>query len=224
MTDTGVHSLPRLRALSRVRHASLFLAVSIHVAAGYLITSSSHRSQGQAPGPGTVKILRVSLPPSSQVLPGARAALPATAEIARASGAADTGTVGTADRMQNAQAETSVISIAQPAGPHYFRMRDLTERPALLHDPVAALVIHIPGLPPQPVILRLLISDEGKVDRVVVEDSFLARDIERQVTEAFAKVRFQPGKIGRIAVRSQMRVEARLESVERRLPETGSPG
>jgi len=86
------------------------------------------------------------------------------------------------------------------------------------HDALAGLVLHQPGLPPQPVILRLLVSDEGKVDRVLVEDSFLGSDIERQVNEALSRVMFEPGKIGRIAVRSQMRVEARLEPVVRPIP------
>lgn len=106
-------------------------------------------------------------------------------------------------------------------------MSELTEKPALIDDPVANLVVRIPGLPPQPVILRLLISEEGEVDRIVVEDSFLAEGIEREVTDAFAKLRFQPGKIGRIAVRSQLRIEARLETMEHRLPAmapAASPG
>lgn len=116
------------------------------------------------------------------------------------------------------------IELVQPSGPHYFRMNELTQKPVLLLDPVAALVLRAPGLPPQPVVLRLLIGDEGKIDRVIVEDSFLAADIERQVMEAFAEVRFEPGRIGRIAVRSQLRVEARLESIESLPQVTNTPG
>lgn len=113
--------------------------------------------------------------------------------------------------------ETQGLAIAQPSGPHYFRLSELTEKPAVKHDALAGLVLHQPGLPPQPVILRLLISDEGTVDRVLVEDSFLGEDIERQVNEALSQVMFEPGKIGRIPVRSQMRVEARLEPIVRPL-------
>lgn len=125
--------------------------------------------------------------------------------------------------QQKAREKESAVVIAQPVGPYYFHMSELTQRPVLLHDAVADLVLRVPGLPPQPVILRLLISDDGKVDRVVVEDSYLAADVERYLTEAFAKVRFEPGRIGRIAVRSQLRLEARLESLEHRLPDMAAP-
>lgn len=125
---------------------------------------------------------------------------------------------GTERIEQRKKNEAPLVSIAQPTGPHYFRLSELTQKPEVLQDAVADLIIRMPGLEPQPVVLRLLISDEGQVDQVLVEDSFLAPEVETAIREAFAKVRFEPGRIGRIAVRSQMRVEARLETMERRLP------
>ncbi|WP_420476294.1 hypothetical protein [Noviherbaspirillum sp. ST9] len=109
--------------------------------------------------------------------------------------------------------EAQGLVVAQPAGPRYFRLSELTQHPSVKQDALTGLVLHHPGLPPQPVILRLLISDEGKVDRVLVENSFVGADVERQVNEALSRVMFEPGKIGRIAVRSQLRVQARLEPV-----------
>lgn len=114
--------------------------------------------------------------------------------------------------------ESDGLVIAQPAGPHYFRLSELTQHPSIKQDVLTGLVMHHPGLPPQPVILRLLISDEGTVDRVLVEDSYVGPDIERQVNEALSRVVFEPGKIGRIAVRSQFRVEARLEPTVNAFP------
>lgn len=111
------------------------------------------------------------------------------------------------------QHETHGLVVAQPAGPRYFRLSELTQHPSVKQDALSGLVLHHPGLPPQPVILCLLISDEGKVDRVLVEDSFVGADIERQVNDALSRVMFEPGKIGRIAVPSQLRVEARLEPI-----------
>lgn len=135
----------------------------------------------------------------------------------RARPIAPAGTPGKGER--GAKASSSLlVPIVQPAGPHYFRLSELTRKPEVLQDTVADLIIRMPGLEPQPVILRLLISDEGLVDEVLIEDSFLAAEVEREIRKAFVKVRFEPGRIGRIAVRSQMRVEARLEAMERRLP------
>ena len=104
------------------------------------------------------------------------------------------------------------VEITTPTGPYYFRSRELTRRPILLGDDISRLVVELPGFPPLPVILRLLISEEGSVDRVMVEDSTLPEAVESRIIEAFANVRFLPGKIDDIAVRSQLRVEVRLEN------------
>ena len=194
----------------------MILTLVVHGMAGILVATST----------GVPVEERKALPPKAMLqifLPNAGSAAaerPAVSSVQPVLAAYSNGTSTT--RRQHPREEVPSVSIAQPTGPYYFRMRELTEKPALVDDPVADLVVRIPGLPPQPVILRLLISDEGAVDRVVVEDSFLAEHIEREVTDAFAKVRFQPGKIGRIAVRSQMRIEARLETMEHRLPMTAS--
>jgi hypothetical protein len=114
------------------------------------------------------------------------------------------------DRTPNALAP--LVEFTAPAGPYYYRPRELTRRPILLGDAISRLVIELPGFPPVPVILRLLISDDGVVDRVLVEDSYLPEVIETQIVQAFANVRFLPGKIDDTAVRSQLRLEVRLEN------------
>lgn len=106
----------------------------------------------------------------------------------------------------------AVLALTAPVGPYYFRSSELTRRPILLGDAISRLVVELPGFPPAPVILRLLISEEGVVDRVVVEDSFLPESIESQIVGAFANVRFLPGKIEDAAVRSQLKIEVRLEN------------
>jgi hypothetical protein len=190
----------------------MILAVAVHGMAGILVATSNGVPVEERQ-PATPKPMQIFLSSSGSTSTERPAGMSAQPMLAAPSNG------GSMEKWrQRAKEEVHSIPIAQPTGPHYFRMSELTEKPALIDDPVADLVIRIPGLPPQPVILRLLISDEGEVDRVVVEDSFLAEDLERKVTDAFAKVRFQPGKIGRIAVRSQLRIEARLESMEHRLP------
>ncbi|HYD62821.1 MAG TPA: hypothetical protein VEC35_20880 [Noviherbaspirillum sp.] len=199
----------------------MILAVAVHGMAGVLV-ATSNGVPVDARWPAAPKPMQVFL--SS---PGSASAERPAAVSSQPILAAPSNDGSTEKRRQKAKDEVHSIPIAQPTGPYYFRMSELTEKPALIDDPVANLVVRIPGLPPQPVILRLLISEEGEVDRIVVEDSFLAEGIEREVTDAFAKLRFQPGKIGRIAVRSQLRIEARLETMEHRLPAmapAASPG
>lgn len=106
-----------------------------------------------------------------------------------------------------------LVEIAAPLGPYYFRASELSRRPVLLGDAISHLIIELPGFSPVPVILRLLISAEGSVDRVVVEDSYLSDAVEARIVEAFSGVRFLPGKIGDTAVRSQLKIEVRLENL-----------
>lgn len=200
----------------RVRPLAMLLALSAHVGLGYLLVTSGQGRAAHVTSQASPKIFSVSLMPSAA---GSQRPLetPAQASAIAAGMAADE-----PDSLMGGRKAREGVhspSIAQPSGPYYFRMSELTEKPVLLHDALADLILRVPGLPPQPVILRLLINDEGEIDRVLVEDSFLAGDIERYVKDAFSRVRFEPGKIGRIAVRSQMRVEARLESMEYRVPE-----
>lgn len=212
--DTRVSADGGGRAGHHLRFGALAFALLIHAAFGYVLVTG-----GDGDGKPSPKTLSLRLVPSGWNVPAnpsvpreplsVQRSLPAAAESAPMASV-------------SAKQDKARISVTQPVGPHYFRMSELTQKPVLVSDVASNLILHVPGLPPQPVILRLLISDEGEVDRVVVEDSFLAADIERDVTEAFAKVRFEPGRIGRIAVRSQMRVEARLESMEYRV--SNGPG
>jgi len=68
----------------------------------------------------------------------------------------------------------------------------------------------VPGITPQTVALQVWISDEGKVERVAV-DSPMNLEEEQLLLAAFASVRFQPGRIGRIAVRGRLAMEIMLD-------------
>lgn len=105
------------------------------------------------------------------------------------------------------------VAIATPTGPYYFRASELSRRPVLLGDEVSQFVIELPGFPPLPVILRLLIGADGEVDRVLVEDSYLPEAVEKRIVDMFGNVHFLPGKIGDTAVRSQLKIEVRLENL-----------
>lgn len=102
----------------------------------------------------------------------------------------------------------SPFPIAIPS-PRYYRGSELTRRPRVLDN----LPEHfsIDGVPSQNVILRLFINEEGGVDRVEAEQSFLPEAQGRELADAFTRLRFAPGEIGEDPVRSQMRIEVRLE-------------
>ena len=68
----------------------------------------------------------------------------------------------------------------------------------------------VPGITPQTISLQVWISDEGMVDRIVL-DTPLSDAEHEKLLAAFAKVRFTPGRLGHIAVRSQKRMEIALD-------------
>lgn len=106
-------------------------------------------------------------------------------------------------------AASPLIPVIKIPEPHYFRTTQLTQKPVVLRDLTQDLVLVLPELPEDVAILRLLINDHGGIDKVIVEDSRLPETAERRIVDAFSKITFQPGKIGRIAVRTQVKIEIR---------------
>lgn len=102
-----------------------------------------------------------------------------------------------------------VIPLPEPAELRYFPTRELNVRPRVLKD--VPPDIQLVGVPAQTVILRLFINEAGDIDRVDTEQSFLPEDIEREVRGAFSTLKFQPGMRDGMAVKSQMKIEVRLE-------------
>lgn len=103
------------------------------------------------------------------------------------------------------EVEEGVAGLAapRPTEHHYFGAGELTE-PAVVADGMAGEnVLVVPGLKPQAVALEVWISDEGQVDRVELESPMSEAD-RQLLLAAFAKVRFLPGRIGRIAVHSRL--------------------
>jgi len=95
--------------------------------------------------------------------------------------------------------------------PHYYRSNELTEKPRLLQDIAPDQVLVLPDIFPQPVVVHLLINELGDIDKVIVEESFLSEQARRLVIEAFTKIKFDPGRLGDMPVKSQLRIEVTLE-------------
>jgi hypothetical protein len=93
----------------------------------------------------------------------------------------------------------------------YFPANALTQKPLVAVDVSPDLMVIVPGVPPQAAVLRLLINEYGDVDSVVVENSLLPDVAQKKVTEAFSQLRFHPGEIRGVQVKSQLRIEVLLK-------------
>ncbi|ABR91850.1 tonB like protein [Janthinobacterium sp. Marseille] len=95
--------------------------------------------------------------------------------------------------------------------PHYFSVKELTQKPLVSRDVPADLMLIVPGVPPQAATLQILISEYGDVDKVIVEDSLLPDDAQKIVVDEFSKLKFNPGEINGTRVKSQLKIEILLE-------------
>lgn len=84
----------------------------------------------------------------------------------------------------------------------------------MLQDIPPDKTIALPNAPLQPARIRLLINEQGDIDKVVFEDSLLSDEAKHFVKDSFATVKFKPGKIGDLAVNTQLRVEVMLERTQ----------
>lgn len=110
--------------------------------------------------------------------------------------------------QSNASAQP-LIPLVQAPEQRYFLSRELSGRPRVREDVPSDF--GLAGVPAQTVILRLFINEVGDIDRVAVERSFLPEEQSQRLIEAFSKVRFHPGARDNVAVKSQMKIEVRLE-------------
>lgn len=108
------------------------------------------------------------------------------------------------------QAESGGGAGSASAERHYFGAEAMTSQPEVADGLVAGKLLVVPGITPQTVALQVWISDEGRVERVAV-DSPMKLEEEQLLLAAFASVRFQPGRIGRIAVRGRLAMEIMLD-------------
>jgi hypothetical protein len=106
-------------------------------------------------------------------------------------------------------------SILQSAGSDalYLQPRDVTERPQLLQDIVPRIRLNGLDVPTQTVVLRLLISEFGYIDRVDIDKSQLPAPAQKSVTDVFSTLKFSPAKRNGTPVKSQIRIEVALDSV-----------
>lgn len=102
------------------------------------------------------------------------------------------------------------LAVTMRATTQYYRMSQLTRKPRVLQDITPMMRLTVAGIVSRQVILRLLISEQGGIDRVEVDESDLPAVAQRALADAFASLRFSPGMLDQQAVPSQMRIEVSL--------------
>lgn len=110
--------------------------------------------------------------------------------------------------------ETPIIVISGKSEAHYFQPIELSEKPQLVSNDYSSMLLALPGVPAQSAVLRLLINENGDIDHVTIDETFLSESAARVVKDAFLKIKFYPGKIGNIPVKSQLRILVELNDVD----------
>jgi hypothetical protein len=197
--------LKRLRS-GRPWLIALLTSTLIHW--GLLLALGANQTQG-APGAG-----------SSQVFLNVRLAIPTAVTFKLAPTLQTTSTTaakrpveaaGTAPLHLSAVVEALVPEGESPWGVHYFPSDDLTVKPIFLRDDGVHAPTYIPDVMPLPVLAHLYINEQGGVDQVVIEESFLSDTAKQFILRSFNTSQFSPGMLGSLAVKSILTIEVKLD-------------
>lgn len=114
---------------------------------------------------------------------------------------------------QHLASHASLIPVIRQDEQQYFHSRELSEKALILNvallDSAPLLLTDVPS---QLAVLRFLINEQGNIDQVLVEGSRFSPRAERLIVETFSKLKFQAGKIGDLAVKSQLRIEIKVQN------------
>lgn len=189
--------IARERAAYKVAYALLVSAL-VHCAAGGLVGRGISASIAAEPAAGThalnARLELANRPPPSA--PSER-----TADSARDAASIDIA----APTQPLAPGDGALIAV--PA-PYYYPAAELDRRP----HPITPVTLDEPGreMSEGYLILRLLISETGSVDDVVVVLNDAQPLLVRNAREAFGRAHYAPGIKNGQAVKSQMMIEVKL--------------
>ncbi len=116
-------------------------------------------------------------------------------------------------QLQSTKAPASKVDadiLPDPHRAYYFESRELTKKPLVAVDIPADFLLQVPDAPEQPAVLRLLIGEYGDVDQVIAEDVSLPERARDALVDAFKSIKFHPGEIDGIPVKSQLKITVRL--------------
>lgn len=94
---------------------------------------------------------------------------------------------------------------------HYFPPDELSVKPQLMSDTAVSGPTFIPDILPLPVLVQLLINEQGGVDRVILGENFLSDVARNYIVESFSGMKFSPGMLGALPVKSQLQIVVNLD-------------
>ena len=115
-------------------------------------------------------------------------------------------------KMKNSKEEIPFLPVVMPSEPYYFSMSELSQMPQVMLDLSPSLAFSLPNALAQLAVLKLLINEQGGIDQVLIDDSPLSENDQRLVIDTFLKTKFQPGKINDVPVKSQLKIEVRVDA------------
>lgn len=201
------------------RLSALLLSVALHVGIASAFGNGKGMTAGHIPPqlPAGTIVASLHAPDNERETArpeaAAHSSIPDATDPGPATGAVEAPDNPTRSRTvrQDTGDDTSLFRGLTKAGPHYFLISELTEMPVLLQDISLQKVEALPGMPRRPMRVHLLINEQGEIDEVVIEEELLSEQGQRFLRAAFATVRFSPGKVGDVPVKSELSIEVTLE-------------
>lgn len=200
-------------ALAVAMHVSLLLSIGVSGSKA-LPTESKRVMQVVLGGNGASSKLPNTLP-GKRVLSDAKSnTLPPPKAVSE---------IPVIDHNQSASVSDDEMAIGTPISdlpfltvpvlpePYYFHAKELTERPQTIQDAPPQMTFVGVGDPPESVILRLLINESGDVDKVLIENDKITGEMAYLIESTMKKMKFTPGKIEDVPVKSQVRIELQLD-------------
>src|SRR6478672_7801132 len=109
----------------------------------------------------------------------------------------------------DAEAITSLEFLPEP---HYFKLKELTEKPSAIVDAISDQVLVVPDPPSQPIVAKLFINELRLVDKVMIDEVALSEEGKKVIIDTFKSLKFLPGKLNDHFVKSQLEIEVILEA------------
>lgn len=103
------------------------------------------------------------------------------------------------------------FEILLPPLPYYFQERELSEKPHGSLDIPSELATALASEPPRSALLRLRINERGEVDQVIIDQSNFSEAEKQRLIDTFQNRKFDAGKIGDQAVKSELSFGIKLE-------------
>lgn len=120
--------------------------------------------------------------------------------------AAEAASNRSAEQASSPAKASQQASNARTPASDYLLAKDLTREARVFDDISTEFEIALPGLPPGPADVRLLINEQGEMDDIDLIDTPLSVENRRLLKQIYPKIRFSPGKIGNKPVKSQLQL------------------